>query len=63
MELKAYAELVRKLRRKQNLYFRSKSPIVLQDCRILENQVDRETDAILNPVQPTLFEQAKEPNP
>lgn len=55
--LSMYAELVRDMRALQNRYFREgKASDVLRRAKEAEKQVDRATDAVLNPPEPTLFD-------
>lgn len=55
--LSMYAELVREMRALQNRYFKEgKSSGVLRQAKEAERQVDRATDAILNPPEPMLFD-------
>lgn len=56
-QLEEYAELVRQMRAVQKRWFGGdKSSATLQESKRLERQVDRATDAILNPPEPTLFD-------
>ena len=55
--LSMYAELVREMRAIQKRFFRGeKTAAVVRQAKALEARVDRATDAILNPPEPTLFD-------
>jgi len=49
------ARLVRRLRERQQAYFRSRHPTVLAECRDLERRVDAAVAAILSPPALSLF--------
>lgn len=49
MEPKMYAELVERMRKAQNQYFRTRSSYDLNLSKKLEREVDEATEAILGP--------------
>jgi hypothetical protein len=49
MDLKAYAELVERMRKAQTQYFRTRSSYDLNLSKKLEREVDEATESILGP--------------
>ena len=49
MELKDYAELVERMRKAQNQYFKTRSTYDLNISKKLERDVDEATESILGP--------------
>jgi hypothetical protein len=49
MEIKEYAELVERMRKAQNQYFKTRSSIDLNLSKKLEKEVDEATESILGP--------------
>lgn len=49
MELKEYAELVERVRKAQNQYFKTKASIDLDFSKKIERILDKETENILGP--------------
>jgi hypothetical protein len=55
MELVDFAKLVQAMREAQKRYFRQRDN--LDECKSLERDVDRAAKSIIEPKQPTLFEE------
>lgn len=49
MDIKEYAELVERMRKAQNQYFKTRSSIDINISKKLEKEVDEATESILGP--------------
>ena len=51
LTLEDFVQMVKAMRANQRLYFKERSPTVLQSCKQLEREVDAAVHDILNPQQ------------
>lgn len=59
LDVKQLAEMVRRMRTLQKLYFRKSPKATVGDCKEAEREVDAAVAAILNAESPDLFQGAE----
>ncbi len=59
MDAKQLAEIVRNVRNLQKQYFRTRSPMTLEDSKLAEKHLDAVLAVILDPPETDLFSQGE----